>query len=171
MIKIKKAEAQLVAIEKSKTIIGYINDILADEELKSEQINPFIATVNINFGYYTIEGKSMCTLDISVPKKRETYDKHLNLGIEHNNWEVLYEQVLSDLLVFLESDSVGLSNFSVEQGIRGGTFAGVHLYNLNNCHIKINFKPYSDKLIEDYNRKYKEISNSLEKGQSSKMGI
>ena len=171
MIKIKKAEAQLVAIEKSKTIIGYINDILADEELKSEQINPFIATVNINFGYYTIEGKSMCTLDISVPEKRETYDKHLNLGIEHNNWEVLYEQVLSDLLVFLESDSVGLSNFSVEQGIRGGTFAGVHLYNLNNFHIKINFKPYSDKLIEDYNRKYKEISNSLEKGQSSKMGI
>ena len=154
----KKYEAQQLAIDRSKMIIDCINNILADEEF-SNNVNPLKPIARINFNYKKINNETICIVDILVPRKPE-YEKHLNLGITHNHWEVLYEKILDDLLDYLESDTIGLSKFYEEHSIKG-TFSGVDLYNLNKCCIKINFRPYSYELMDEYNRKYKEKSIGL----------
>jgi hypothetical protein len=149
----KKEEAKLLALERSKLIIEYIIQILSD----NDKVNSIM-----NFWHTKIDGQNMCTLDIYVPQKY--FEKHLNLGITSDHSLVLYEQLLNDLLdVFLEHETMGVSRYYSIKSMQDN-FSGVNVINSIGSKIKINFNttnPDFMNLIEKYSNRYDEYEFSL----------
>ena len=145
----KKIEAQAIAIERSKLIIEYINQILSDSEK---------VAATMNFSSAKINNQLMCTLDIYVSKNN--FERHLNLGITNDHILVLYEQLLNDLLdTFLEHETIGVTKYySIKSQM--GNFSGIDAVNLLGSRIKINLNGYGsefDNLIFEYIKKYDEF--------------
>ena len=156
----KKKEAQLLAPTKSNLIMEYITQILSD----TDKING-----NIEFNFAKINNQRNCVLDIYIPKK--IFEKHLNLEITSDHCLVLYEQVLTDLLKFLPSETIGVTKyFSIKSMF--GYFSGVVVANNMNSELKINFNTTNPDfmiLIHNYLKKYDEISKLLENQEQSKL--
>lgn len=151
----KKDEAKLVALEKSKLIIEYITQILSD----TEKVNAIM-----NFHSRRIDTQLMCILDIYVPKRK--FEKHLNLEITSDHYLVLCEQLLNDLLdTFLEHETMGVTKYySIKSQAKN--FSGINAINILGSNIEINFNGSGQEfmnLISKYEKRYDdfvlEISN------------
>ena len=153
MIKMKKKEAKIIAIEKSKLVIEYIIQILSEPER---------VKAVMNFSFSKIENKQMCILNIYVPEKN--FEKHLNLGIISEHCLVLYEQLLNDFLdTFLEHEMMGVSEYYSIKSMQG-IFSGVSAVNSFGSEIKINFRitsPDFMKIVSEYERRYHEFVETL----------
>lgn len=145
----KKAEAQILAPEKSQILIGYLNNILSEDKKLSGKI--IIRSVKL-------DGVSTIVYDISVPEI--DLEKHITSEITTDHIDVLTEQILNDLLdTYLEDENLGVSRyFSIRSQMEN--FNGVYaINNLAGTKITINFVcrgEQFDELINQYSRRIDE---------------
>ena len=156
----KKNEAQVLAPTKSNLIMEYITQILLD----TDKLNG-----DIEFNFAKINNQMNCVLDIYIPTK--DFEKHLNLEITSDHCLVLYEQVLTDLLKFLPSETIGVTKyFSIKS--MSEYFSGVVALNDIGSEVKINFNttnPDFMMLIDNYLEKYDEIAETLKNQEQPKL--
>lgn len=156
----KKSEAQVLAPIKSNLIMEYITQILSD----TDKVNG-----NIDFNFSKINNQMNCVLDIYVPEK--AFEKHLNLKVTRDHYLVLYEQVLTDLLSFLPSETIGVTKYFMFKSM-SEYFSGVVALNDIGSELKINFNttdPDFMILIDKYMNKYDEIAESLRNQEQHKL--
>ena len=154
----KKVEAQLLAPESSRFIVGYIEQLLENNRLFTDSPSPF-NTYTLKFWHEKINGENMCILIVDIPKIG--LKKIINTNITYDHIAVIYQQLLKDLLEFIESDKIGISKFYDTHAIRCGSFTGVTLYNLHGCNIGIDFTSCPDIVSEEYNKSYVEKVEAL----------
>lgn len=158
----KKEEALILALEKSKLVIEYITQILSD----TNKVNGIM-----EFSSAKIEGQKMCTLSICVPEKG--FEKHLNLGITTDHCDVLYQQVVNDFIdQFLENETMGVSKYFSVKGIMGNNFSGMNALNSTGSKIKINFLCQGkifDEIMSDYNKRIDEYIENINNNQPKSM--
>ena len=156
----KKNEAQVMAPTKSNLIMEYITQILSD----TDKLNG-----NIEFNFAKINNQMNCVLDIYIPTK--DFEKHLNLEITSDHCLVLYEQVLTDLLKFLPSETIGVTKyFSIKSMTE--YFSGVVVLNNIGSELKINFNttnPDFMNIVSEYTRRYNDFSKSLKIKEQPKL--
>lgn len=156
----KKNEAQVMAPTKSNLIMEYITQILSD----TDKLNG-----NIEFNFAKINNQMNCVLDIYIPTK--DFEKHLNLEITSDHCLVLYEQVLTDLLKFLPSETIGITKyFSIKSMTE--YFSGVVVLNNIGSELKINFNttnPDFMNIVSEYTRRYNDFSKSLKIKEQPKL--
>jgi len=125
----KKEEALVLAPQRSKLIIEYIEQILSDNQKVSG---------NIRLNSHKIDNQNMCTLDIIVPQTN--FEKHINLGITSDHADLLYAQLFKDFLTtFLEHETIGISKYYTVKYNMQENFTGVNAINSNSSELKINF--------------------------------
>ncbi len=156
----KKREAQVLTLGKSKLMIEYLEQFLTDKE----QI-----TGRIEFNRAPIGGQNVCVADLFIPTKN--WERHLNLEITIDHCDVLYEQLFSDILsTFLASDTMGVSRYYEIKGMMGHSFYGISVINILGSRIEVNFLQKGQKfyeITEFYNRKIDEYENSFNMDQTS----
>lgn len=156
----KKNEAQVLAPTKSNLIMEYITQILSD----TDKLNG-----DIEFNFAKINNQMNCVLDIYIPTK--DFEKHLNLEITSDHCLVLYEQVLTDLLKFLPSETIGVTKyFSIKSMTE--YFSGVIALNNIGSELKINFNttdPDFLNIVSEYTRRYNEFAESLKNKEQPKL--
>lgn len=141
----KKREAELLALDRSRVLMEYIEQILSDSEGKGRgTIELFSDKVE---GYQEL----MSIFVISVPERG--FLKPINSGITSQQSEVFYEQVLKDLIEnYLDSDTIELGNFYSMRGTRKN-FDGLMVTGINGNTLKINFNGISNNETIDWYRK------------------
>lgn len=95
----KKQEAEVLAIDKSRVMIEYLEQILSDDNISGNMI----------FSSNKVDGEKekMCTVDIVLNNGKE---RHLNLGIPSIHSDVFTKQFTSDLVDrFAKDDTMGVS--------------------------------------------------------------
>ena len=98
----KKQEAEALAIDKSRVMIEYLEQILSDDNISGNMI----------FSSNKIDGEKekMCTVDIMLNNGKA---RHLKLGIPSIHSDVFTKQFTSDLVDrFAKDDTMGVSQFS-----------------------------------------------------------
>lgn len=138
----KKDEALLLAPQRTKLIIEYIEKILSDNNIIGD----------MKFSAYKIDNQMMCTLSIFVPEK--DFEKHINLGIIADHCDILYAQLFKDLLkTFLEHETIGISRYFEIKYFDGENFTGITA-NSENSKLRINFIYTGQKfneIVDEYN--------------------
>lgn len=135
------SEAKELSKVRSKLIIEYINDILSDgNKLKAK----------INLGIHEVDGKDMCTADIYVPYK--DFERHFNLGITPEYISILHEQLLNDLIPYLDDNFIGVTRF---YSLRSNDllFDGVRVMNIMGSSIMLNMYGIDENISSEYNKK------------------
>lgn len=123
----KKYEAQMIAPEKSKVMVGFLEEILnSDEKIRGKMI---------------LESNgAMLTANVSVPKSNIEQCWDLEISSEHA--AIFYETFLNNLLdTFLNHETMGVSkSFSIYDHPFYNNFLGVVAMNSLGSEIAINFK-------------------------------
>lgn len=163
----KKQEAEILAIDKSRVMIEYLEQILSDDNISGNMI----------FSSNKIDGEKekMCTVDIMLNNNTE---KHLNLGIPSIHSNVFTRQFTSDLVDrFAKDDTMGVSSFFEIKSMPPTSRRGMDAISINeetgkiNNHIKIDFYSigqYFYSIMEEYNEKLKEAQKEIEEAKVRK---
>lgn len=161
----KKQEAKLLAPEKSKIVIEWLQQLLSCEE-KFEG--------RMNFDWYKIDGNNCIICDINVPDLG--VKRTINLEITKDHSDILYEQLFDDLIdTFLEHETMGISRYrSIRSSLVGMNFDGMDAFNRLKSVIEINFiciGPNFRELATNYNQKIdtriEEIKNRQVENETS----
>ena len=157
----KKQEAMELAIDKSRVMIEYLEQILSDDNISG----------NMTFRTSKVEGEDekMCTVDIMLSNGKE---KHLNLGIPSIHSDTFTKQFTSDLVDrFAKDDTMGVSPYFEIKSMPPISRSGMDAISINeetgkiNNHIKIDFYYKGqdfDSIMEEYNKKLKEAQKEIE---------
>ena len=157
----KKQEAIELAIDKSRVMIEYLEQILSDDNILG----------NMTFRSSKVEGEDekMCTVDIMLSNGKE---KHLNLGIPSIHSDIFTRQFTSDLVDrFAKDDIMGVSPYFDIKSMPPISRSGMDAISINketgniNNHIKIDFYYKGqdfDSIMEEYNKKLKEAQKEIE---------
>ena len=157
----KKQDAEVLAIDKSRVMIEYLEQILNDDNILGNMI----------FSSNKIDGKKekMCTVDIMLSNGKE---KHLNLGIPSIHSDIFTKQFTSDLVErFAKDDIMGVSPYFEIKSMPPISRSGMDAISINketgkiNNHIKIDFYYKGqdfDSIMEEYNKKLKETQKEIE---------
>ena len=156
----KKQEAESLAIDKSRVMIEYLEQILSDDNISGNMI----------FSSNKIDGKKekMCTVDIMLSNGKE---KHLNLGIPSIHSDIFTKQFTSDLVErFAKDDTMGVSPFFEIKSMPPTSRRGMDAISIDketgkiNNHIKIDFYNKGenfDSIMKEYNEKLKEAQKEI----------
>ena len=157
----KKQEAEVLAIDKSRVMIEYLEQILSDDNILG----------NMTFRSSKVEGEDekMCTVDIMLSNGKE---KHLNLDIPSIHSDIFTRQFTSDLVErFAKDDIMGVSPYFEIKSMPPISRSGMDAISINketgkiNNHIKIDFYYKGqdfDSIMEEYNKKLKEAQKEIE---------
>ena len=146
----KKEEAKELSIKRVNLILEYIEQILLD--------NKVVGT--LTFNSKKINNQNILLLDIEV--KPNNFSRYLNLEIESNHSNILYEELLNEIINrYLENENIVLSFYQDIKYFMESNFSGITITNFNGSEIKINFK------IKD--NKFSEIIENYELALSSKL--
>ena len=157
----KKQEAIELAIDKSRVMIEYLEQILSDDNISGNMI----------FSSNKIDGEKekMCTVDIMLNNNTE---KHLNLGIPSVHSNVFTKQFTTDLVDrFAKDDIMGVSPYFEIKSMPPISRSGMDAMSISketgkiNNHIKIDFYYKGqdfDSIMEEYNKKLKETQKEIE---------
>ena len=157
----KKQEAEVLAIDKSRVMIEYLEQILSDDNISGNMI----------FSSNKVDGEKekMCTVDIMLNNGKE---KHLNLGIPSIHSDVFTKQFTSDLVDrFAKDNTMGVSQFFEIKSTPPTSRRGMDAISINeetgkiNNHIKIDFYSIGQdfySIMEEYNEKLKEAQKEIE---------
>ncbi len=157
----KKQEAEVLAIDKSRVMIEYLEQILSDDNISGNMI----------FSSNKIDGEKekMCTVDIMLNNNTE---KHLNLGIPSVHSDVFTKQFTTDLVDrFAKDDIMGVSLFFEIKSMPPTSRRGMDAISINketgkiNNHIKIDFYSVGQNfysIMKEYNEKLKEVQKEIE---------
>lgn len=145
----KKYEAQIIAPEKSKAIVEFLEQTLNS----NEKIRGKIALES---------NDDMLTANVSVPKSNTEQCWNLEISSEHA--AVFYEVFLNDLLdTFLDHETMGVSkSFSIYDHPFYNNFLGVVAMNSLGSEIAINFKCQRTEL-NDLLVNYNQVITNYEK--------
>lgn len=163
----KKAEAKILSVDRSRVVMEYITQILSDPENRDEGKIQFVAE--------RVEGKNepMCVIAISVPDTN--YKTRIDSGITAQQGDYFKEQVINDLIdYFLDSDTVNIGLFYSIRGGMGQNFDGITAIDRtgNGSSLKINFgyrSEYLDRVIVQYNEKIKEYQKQREQTKTTEI--
>lgn len=156
----KKQDAEVLAIDKSRVMIEYLEQILNDDNILGNMI----------FSSNKIDGKKekMCTVDIMLSNGKE---KHLNLGIPSIHSDIFTKQFTSDLVErFAKDDTMGVSPFFEIKSMPPTSRRGMDAISIDketgkiNNHIKIDFYNKGenfDSIMKEYNEKLKEAQKEI----------
>ena len=157
----KKQEAEVLALDKSRVMIEYLEQILSDDNISGNMI----------FSSNKIDGEKekMCTVDIMLNNNTE---KHLNLGIPSVHSDVFTKQFTTDLVDrFAKDDTMGVSPFLEIKSMPPTSRRGMDAISINketgkiNNHIKIDFYSVGQdfySIMKEYNEKLKETQKEIE---------
>src|SRR5699024_11142658 len=157
----KKQEAELIAIDKSRVMIEYLEQILSDDNI----------SVNMIFSSNKIDGEKekMCTVYIMLNNNTE---KHLNLGIPSIYSDIFTKQFTTDLVDRFAKDNImGVTHFFEIKSMPPISRRGMDAISINeetgkiNNHIKIDFYSIGQdfySIMKEYNEKLKESQNEIE---------
>ena len=163
----KKQEAEVLAIDKSRVMIEYLEQILSDDNISGNMI----------FSSNKVDGEKekMCTVDIVLNNGKE---RHLNLGIPSIHSDVFTKQFTSDLVDrFAKDDTMGVSPFFEIKSMPTTSRRGMDAISINeetgkiNNHIKIDFYSIGQdfySIMEEYNEKLKEAQKEIEEAKVRK---
>ena len=156
----KKQDAEVLAIDKSRVMIEYLEQILNDDNILGNMI----------FSSNKIDGKKekMCTVDIMLSNGKE---KHLNLGIPSIHSDIFTKQFTSDLVErFAKDDTMGVSPFFEIKSMPPTSRRGMDAISIDketgkiNNHIKLDFYNKGenfDSIMKEYNEKLKEAQKEI----------
>ena len=156
----KKQDAEVLAIDKSRVMIEYLEQILNDDNILGNMI----------FSSNKIDGKKekMCTVDIMLSNGKE---KHLNLGIPSIHSDIFTRQFTSDLVErFAKDDIMGVSPYFEIKSMPPTSRRGMDAISIDketgkiNNHIKIDFYNKGenfDSIMKEYNEKLKEAQKEI----------
>ncbi len=157
----KKQEAELIAIDKSRVMIEYLEQILSDDNISGNMI----------FSSNKIDGEKekMCTVYIMLNNNTE---KHLNLGIPSIYSDIFTKQFTTDLVDRFAKDNImGVTHFFEIKSMPPISRRGMDAISINeetgkiNNHIKIDFYSIGQdfySIMKEYNEKLKESQNEIE---------
>ena len=157
----KKQEAMELAIDKSRVMIEYLEQMLSDDNISG----------NMTFRSSKVEGEDekMCTVDIMLSNGKE---KHLNLGIPIIHSDIFTRQFTSDLVErFAKDDIMGVSPYFEIKSMPPISRSGMDAISINketgniNNHIKMDFYYKGqdfNSIMEEYNEKLKEAQKEIE---------
>lgn len=157
----KKQEAMELAIDKSRVMIEYLEQILNDDNISGNMI----------FSSNKVDGEKekMCTADFMLNNGKE---KHLNLGIPSIHSNIFIKQFTSDLVDrFAKDDMMGVSPYFEIKSMPPISRSGMDAISIDketgkiNNHIKIDFYYKGqdfDSIMEEYNKKLKEAQKEIE---------
>ena len=157
----KKQEAELIAIDKSRVMIEYLEQILSDDNISGNMI----------FSSNKIDGEKekMCTVYIMLNNNTE---KHLNLGIPSIYSDIFTKQFTTDLVDRFAKDNImGVTHFFEIKSMPPISRRGMDAISINeetgkiNNHIKIDFYSIGQdfySIMNEYNEKLKESQNEIE---------
>ena len=163
----KKQEALGLAVDKSRVMIEYLEQILEDGNILG----------NMTFNSIKVDGEreKMCTVDIVLNNSTE---RHLNLGIPSIHSDVFTKQFTSDLVDrFAKDDTMGVSQFFKIKSMPPTSRRGMDAISINeetgkiNNHIKIDFYSIGQdfySIMEEYNEKLKEAQKEIEEAKIRK---
>lgn len=163
----KKQEAEVLAIDKSRVMIEYLEQILSDDNISGNMI----------FSSNKVDGEKekMCTVDIVLNNGKE---RHLNLGIPSIHSDVFTKQFTSDLVDrFAKDDTMGVSPFFEIKSMPPTSRRGMDAISINeetgkiNNHIKIDFYSIGQdfySIMKEYNEKLKEAQKEIEEAKIRK---
>lgn len=158
----KKEEAFILSLHRSKLVIEYIEQILSG----NEKVNGII-----KFSSHKIDSMNMCTLNIIVPETK--FEKYINLGIASEHCDILYAQLFKDFLTtFLEHETIGISKYYSIYSMQEN-FSGVNAVNSNGGILKINFVCKGQKfddIVGEYNKTIHEYINVYKESEEPKVG-
>ncbi len=156
----KKQEAEVLAIDKSRVMIEYLEQILNDDNILGNMI----------FSSNKVDGEKekMCTVDIMLNNNTK---RHLNLGIPSIHNDVFIKQFTSDLVDrFAKDDIMGVSPFFEIKSMPPTSRRGMDAISINektgkiNNHIKIDFYSIGQDfypIMKEYNEKLKEAQKEI----------
>ena len=163
----KKQEAELIAIDKSRVMIEYLEQILSDDNISGNMI----------FSSNKIDGEKekMCTVYIMLNNNTE---KHLNLGIPSIYSDIFTKQFTTDLVDRFAKDNImGVTHFFEIKSMPPISRRGMDAISINeetgkiNNHIKIDFYSIGQdfySIMKEYNEKLKESQNEIEETKKIK---
>ena len=163
----KKQEAELIVIDKSRVMIEYLEQILSDDNISGNMI----------FSSNKIDGEKekMCTVYIMLNNNTE---KHLNLGIPSIYSDIFTKQFTTDLVDRFAKDNImGVTHFFEIKSMPPISRRGMDAISINeetgkiNNHIKIDFYSIGQdfySIMKEYNEKLKESQNEIEETKKIK---
>ena len=163
----KKQEAMGLAVDKSRVMIEYLEQILED--------NNILGKMTFNSSKVDGEREKMCSVDIVLNNGTE---RHLNLGIPSIHSDVFTKQFTNDLVDRFAKDNImGVTHFFEIKSMPPISRRGMDAISINeetgkiNNHIKIDFyyggqEFYS--IMKEYNEKLKEAQKETEETKKIK---
>ena len=157
----KKQEALGLAVDKSRVMIEYLEQILSDNNISGKMI----------FSSNKVDGEreKMCTVDIILNNGTE---RHLNLCIPSIHSDVFTKQFTNDLVDRFAKDNImGVTLFFEIKSMPPISRRGMDAISINeetgkiNNHIKIDFYSIGQdfySIMKEYNEKLKESQNEIE---------
>lgn len=163
----KKQEAMGLAVDKSRVMIEYLEQILED--------NNILGKMTFNSSKVDGEREKMCSVDIVLNNGTE---RHLNLGIPSIHSDVFTKQFTNDLVDRFAKDNImGVTRFFEIKSMPPISRRGMDAISINeetgkiNNYIKIDFyyggqEFYS--IMKEYNEKLKEAQKETEETKKIK---
>ena len=144
----KKEEASVLAKEKAKVMVEYLEQFLSDEKK---------VTGHMNFS----SDNSILVVDMMVKSDgKKLFEGHYNLGFSSVYADLLTEEISSLLLEsFMPSDNLGVSDYARIRGFGSLDQDGFYVMNSHNSRIDINFRCKNDKFSEIMKSHNKAISD------------
>lgn len=155
----KKEEAKLLAPEKSKIIITWLQQLLSScDKIAGKMI----------FNWDRIDNEKRCIAHIYVPDLN--LDRWIDLEITTDHCDIFYEQLFQDILdTFLEHETMGVSRYyTIKSSGINQNFSGMNTMNNIGSKIKLDFQYTGQKfstLASDYNQKIDNYLESLKNNQ------
>lgn len=153
----KKQEAQIIAIDKSRVMIEYLEAFLSDENVKGRMI----------FGADKVGKEELCIVDIML---NNGFERHFNLGIPSVHCDVFTRQFTNDLVDrFAKDETMGVTKYFERKGMPPISRNGMDAISRNpetkeeKDHIKIDFYYGGlefDSIMKEYSRKLTEASKT-----------
>lgn len=163
----KKQEAMGLAVDKSRVMIEYLEQILED--------NNILGKMTFNSSKVDGEREKMCSVDFVLNNGTE---RHLNLGIPSIHSDVFTKQFTNDLVDRFAKDNImGVTHFFEIKSMPPISRRGMDAISINeetgkiNNYIKIDFyyggqEFYS--IMKEYNEKLKEAQKETEETKKIK---
>ena len=154
----KKPEAQIIAIDKSRVMIEYLEQFLSDENIIGKMM----------FRAAKVGKEKLCVVDIML---NNGFERHFNLGIPSVHCDVFTRQFTSDLAdTFAKEKTKGVTEYFERHSMPPLNIKGMAAMSMDeetgkpNNLIEIDFY-YGGKdfqtIMREYNDKLKEIRQEM----------
>lgn len=105
--------------------------------------------------------KLMAKICVPLYVPYKDFERHFNLGITPEYISILHEQLLNDLIPYLDDNFIGVTRF---YSLRSNNllFDGVRVMNIMGSSIMLNMYGIDENISSEYNKKYEEYVNNLQ---------